>query len=371
MAPGPHARPGPTMRDVAREAGVSKALVSIVFRGATGASEETRARVFAAAERIGYRGNRAASLLALTRTRQLGLVLDLHNGFHAELADVALAAADEAGYRLVLSPRTGRHDEERALVTALEFRCEALLLIGPGLPPERLSELVGATPVVAVGRDLAEPHIDVVRSADDRGMELVVDHLAGLGHRRIAHLDGGPGEIAADRRRGFERGAARHGLTGDVTIVDGGQAEADGRRAAEDLVRAGELPTAVAAFNDTAALGAIDVLTRAGLDIPEDVSVTGYDDTPVARLATIDLTSVAQDATRLARLAVETAIERLDGTPEGRRRLVFDPELRTRGSSAPPRTHPIHGNADAERSEPVGGASDAPCHGPSREGSAS
>lgn len=336
--PGPRAGGAPTMRDVAHEAGVSKALVSIVFREAPGASEGTRARVFAAAERIGYRANRTASLLARTRTRQLGVVLDLDNGFHAELADAALEAADDAGYQLVLSPRTRRHDEAAAVTTALEFRCEAVLVIGPRLPSDHLAHLVGATPLIAVGRDVAGAGTDVVRSADDAGMVAVVDHLADLGHRRIVHVCGGEGEIAQQRREGFARGTRRRGVAAD--ILRGGPTEADGRRAADTLLAGGELPTAVAAFNDNCALGILDVLARRGVRIPDDLSLTGYDDTPVTRLAAIDLTSVAQDADRLARLAVATALERLDAGRTERSVLVFDPRLHVRGSSGPPPASP-------------------------------
>ena len=130
---------GPTMRDVAEAAGVSKALVSIVFRGVPGASDETRARVFAAAERIGYRANRTASMLALRRTRHLGVAMHLRNAFHAELVEAIQAAADEAGYEIVLSIVTDRHDEARAVETLLEFRCEALILLGSAAVAGRAS----------------------------------------------------------------------------------------------------------------------------------------------------------------------------------------------------------------------------------------
>ena len=327
---------GPTMRDVAREAGVSKALVSIVFRGAPGASAETRARVFATAERLGYRANRPASLLALSRTRQIGVVISLHDFFHAELADAAIAAADEAGYRVVLSPWTSTHGEAHAITTALDFRCEALILVGPRLVEADITALTAKVATVCVGRELDIDSIDVVRTAEDDGMEQVVDHLAGLGHRRIAHADGGQDHIAAARRAGFEQGIRRLRLRGRSAVVRGGRTEDDGRRAARQLLRRSELPTAVAAFNDHCALGVIDGLAEAGLRVPADVSVTGYDDSYVARLKTVDLTSVRQDTVRVARWAVAAAIERLDSGRGERREAVLRPHLIARGTSAPP-----------------------------------
>jgi len=322
------------MRDVARVAGVSKALVSIVFRGAAGASEETRQRVFAAAEEIGYRTNRSASLLARTRTRQLGVVPDLRNSFHAEIAEGALRAADETGYQLVLSPTTREHGESRAVETALELRCEALLLIGSDLSERVLAELAAELPVVLVGRDLTLPDVDVVRSDERQGMEEVVDHLVSLGHRRVAHIDGGSGPIGRARRAGFEQGVRRHRILGRSMVLPGGGTESDGRRAATTLLQRERLPTAVAAFNDHCALGVIDVLTEAGMRVPDDVSVTGYDDSPLAGLHAINLTSVRQDALQLGSWAVRAAVERLDDGRAERRELVLQPQLVARGTSA-------------------------------------
>jgi DNA-binding LacI/PurR family transcriptional regulator len=142
-------------------------------------------------------------------------------------------------------------------------------------------------------------------------MEQVVDHLIGLGHRRIAHVDGGPGQIAAARRAGFEYGVRRRRLLGRSLVLSGGQTERAGRQAAEELLHRTPLATAV------------------------DVSVTGYDDSPPAQLAAIDLTSVRQDA-ELARWAVTAAVERLDGGRTERRESVLTPRLIIRGSSAAP-----------------------------------
>lgn len=326
----------PTMRDVAATAGVSKALVSIVFRGAPGASEETRARVFAAASSIGYRANRTASLLALHRNKHLGLTLNVRNAFHGELVEALQSAADEAGYEIVLSTVSSSHDERRAVETLLEFRCEALVLLGSDLPRAELERLAATRPVVVVGRRVSATGVDVVRTADDRGLEAAVGHLVSLGHRQIFHVDGGRGSIAADRRRGYLRSMRRHGVADQARVVDGGGGEADGRRAADELLR-GPLPTAVTAFNDHAALGVLDRLTRAGVDVPGSVSVTGYDDSLVAQLAAVDLTSVSQEATVQAAQTIRAAVERLEGTRPQPQQTVLEPRLVVRGSTAAPR----------------------------------
>lgn len=327
------AGPRPTMRDVAREAGVSKALVSIVFRGSSGASEESRRRVFAAADRLGYRPNRTASMLALRRTRQLGVVADLHNWIHAEIVDAILAAAEQDHYQVVLTPWTARHAEELAIESALEFRCEALVLVGSELEGEAVRALVGGTPVISVGRTLGIAEADVVRCNDRAGIELVVDHLVALGHRRIAHIDGGNGVTSAERRAGFEEAMRRHGLLDHATIVGGSRTEEGGRAGAEELLRAGSRPTAVVAFNDSCAVGAIEHFDAAGVHVPGDISFAGYDDSAVAKLRTINLTSVRQDVDVLGRWAVSAAIERLDHGRAEAREAVLLPELVVRGSS--------------------------------------
>jgi DNA-binding LacI/PurR family transcriptional regulator len=325
----------PTMRDVAVAAGVSKALVSIVFRGAPGASEETRARVFTAAEKIGYRANRTASLLALRRNKHLGLTMTVRNAFHAELVEGLQAAADEAGYEIVLSTVSPSHDERRAVETLLEFRCEALILLGPDLSSGALEQLARTCPLVVVGRRVLASGVDVVRTADDRGLEAVVDHLVGLGHRRIAHVDGGRGAIAADRRRGYRRAMRRQGLGEHVQVVEGGPSEADGWRAAAELL-GHRRPTAVAAFNDHCALGVMDRLTQAGVEVPAAVAVSGYDNSVVAQLAAIDLTSVSQEAAVQASWAVRAAVDRLEGRRSGGHQSVLEPRLVVRGSTASP-----------------------------------
>ncbi|SDU81715.1 transcriptional regulator, LacI family [Microlunatus sagamiharensis] len=333
----PPARTGrPTMLDVAEAAGVSRALVSIVFRGAPGASEQSRAHVMEVADRLGFSPNRSASLLKLRRNRHLGVAMDVRSTFHAELVEGIQAAADSAGYEVVLSAVTSGRPEERAVSTLLDFRCEALLLLGTGLDDDALTELARRVPLVLVGGARARGALDVVRSSDERGSGLVVDHLATLGHQRLVHVDGGPTWTSTERRRGFRRALDRHGLR-EVTVLSGGNDEAAGARAAERLLDAEELPTAVCAYNDRVAIGVLERLGRAGVTVPDDVSVTGYDDTAFAGLLAIDLTSVNQEAQLQARGAVEAAVERLDGGRSEVAERVFEPRLVVRGSTAPPR----------------------------------
>lgn len=323
------------MRDVAEAAGVSRALVSIVFRGAPGASEQTRARVLEVADRLGFSPNRSASLLKLRRNRHLGVTMDVRSTFHAQLVEGIQTAADAAGYEMVLSAVSPGRPEERAVATLLDFRCEALLLLGTGLDEAALADLGRRVPLVLVGGARARRSLDVVRSSDDRGSGLVVDHLVGLGHRRLAHVDGGRTLPSTERRRGFRRALTRHGLS-EVAVLSGGADEAAGVRAAGRLLEAGDLPTAVSAYNDSVAIGLMERFGRAGVRVPEDVSVAGYDDTAFAGLLAIDLTSVDQDAPAQAAGAVAVAVERLDGGRTDPAERVFEPRLVARGSTTAP-----------------------------------
>jgi DNA-binding LacI/PurR family transcriptional regulator len=325
----------PTMADVAAAAGVSKALVSIVFRGAPGASQATRERVFRAAEQLGYRTNRTASLLKLHRTRHLGVTMNVRSAFHAELVEGIQEAVDREGYQIVLSTITENHDERRAIETLLEFRCESLILLGSELSQPMLDDLARNVPVVLVGRRAGIDTVDVVRTADDKGLGLVVDHLVGLGHHDIAHVDGGRHAISADRRRGYRAAMRRNNEARQVRIVAGGIGEVDGRRAAEELLRGDQLPTAVTTFNDHCAVGLIDRLLQAGVVVPDAISVAGYDNAPIAQYAAIDLTTVSQEAPVQAQWAVRAAVERLEGFREDTRESVLEPRLIVRGSTGP------------------------------------
>jgi DNA-binding LacI/PurR family transcriptional regulator len=326
----------PTMKDVASAAGVSKALVSMIFRDVPGPNPSTKERVLETADRIGYRRNRTASLLARRRTKHLGVAMILGNAFHAELAEDVQAAANEHGYEIVLSTITRTHDERRAIETLLEFRCEALLLFGPELTSREIAALAAQRPVVVIGRRMSHAMIDVVRASDTVGIRQAVDHLVALGHRRIAYATAGDSSISTYRRRGYENAMRAHQLAAHVHVVPGGSTESAGATAAEVMLGVAVPPTAVIAFNDHCAVGVMDTLRRGGIAVPEAMSVIGYDDSPVARLAAIDLTTVSQEPRQQATLAVQAAVERLDGLRARRRAAVVRPRLVVRGSTAVP-----------------------------------
>lgn len=363
----------PRLDDVAARAGVSTASVSLVLRELPGPSAATRELVLAAAAELGYRPDRTASLLARRRTRLLGVTMDVSSPFHGELLEHLHAAVDERGYDLVVSPMTRVRGERRAIETLLDSRCEALLLLGPSLGDAALAALAADHHVVAIGRRSVAAGVDGVRAADDAGVALAVEHLVGLGHRAIAFVDGPRGPIATLRRRGYRSSVRRLVGPDAARVLEGGDTEAAGAAAVAALLatrptppqpssghergmpsssipsRGHQLgldlatswpfdegrPTALVAFNDRAALGALDRLRRLGVDVPGQVSVVGYDDSPIARLATVDLTSVSQAPEAMAQAAVAAAVERIEGGRTEPVDVVLEPHLVVRASTAP------------------------------------
>lgn len=326
----------PKLEDVAAHVGLSVASVSLVLNNSPGPSERTRERVLHAAAELGYRPDRTASLLARRRSHLLGVMMEIRSTFHAELVEDIHTIAEQVGYDVVLSATTRDRSEQRAIESLLDFRCEGLLLLGPDTPASRLAALARRVPVVAVGRRIDGADIDVVRSADHKGVRQAVDHLVELGHRDIAYVDGGRGTIAADRRRGYRDAMRAHDLGDNAWVLPGDHTEESGTRAARRMLSEGHVPTAVVAFNDRCALGLYDAFTRAGLDVPGGVSVVGYDDSPLSRLAHIDLTTVSQSTRDQAERAVAAAVQRLDEGRTEPTRVVLTPRLVARATTAAP-----------------------------------
>jgi DNA-binding LacI/PurR family transcriptional regulator len=332
-----HSRP--TIVDVARRAGVSKSLVSLVMRGSPRVSDERRRAVERAARELGYRPNAVARSLVRRSSGVFGcIVSDLHNPFFADIADGIEEAAVRSGYRALLSAGfldAGR--EAGAVETMLELQAEGLIMLGPMMGMARVEATARHIPLVVVGHKTRAMGLDSVRNDDEAGAAVAVDHLVELGHERIAHIHAGRAGGAPGRRRGYEQAMARHGLSAHVRSERGAFTVEGGQRAMQRLIDGDELPTAVFVANDFAALGALEALDSAGLAVPGDISVVGYDDIVIARSTRVALTTVAQPALEMGRTAVDLLVERVTQDRTAPRHIVMVPHLVVRGTTAPPR----------------------------------
>jgi DNA-binding LacI/PurR family transcriptional regulator len=295
--------------------------------------------VLRVADEIGYHTDSAARLLARGRSRTLGVMFTVHQTFHTDLIAGIYPEAERLGYEVLLSAATESRGESKAVEALLSHRCEAVILLGPDAEPAYLDELGRRTVTVSVSRRVPHAHVDFVHSAEGKGVRQAMDYLVELGHRRIVHIDGGRGPGSVERRRAYRAAMRRHGLEAEVRVLPGDHTERSGIESGALLLAEREsgrpLPTAVLAGNDRSATGLLMSLTRAGVDVPRDLSVVGYDDNHLSHLMPIGLTTVRQDAGLMAEHAVRFAVERLENEELEPREAVLDPKLVVRGTTGP------------------------------------
>jgi DNA-binding LacI/PurR family transcriptional regulator len=326
-----------TINDVAERAGVSKSLVSLVMRGSPNVSDARRTAVLDAARELSYQPNAAARSLVRQRSNVFGIVLsDLHNPFFADVADGIEEEATAAGYRALLS--SGFLDAERerhAVDTLLQLRADGLLLLGNVAEFQRFESAALSVPIVAISREDPADWLDTVRDDDRLGATMLVDHLVELGHEHIAHISAGDAAGGPGRRAGYEESMRHHGLGDFIEIIEGAFTRDGGCRGMERLLEQPSRPTAVLAPNDFAAVGALDVADAAGLDVPGDISITGYDNIFLARMGRVDLTTVEQPAVELGATAVQLLRERIEDGRTEPKHIVLPPRLVVGSTTGP------------------------------------
>jgi DNA-binding LacI/PurR family transcriptional regulator len=327
--------PRPTQLDVARRAGVSRALVSLVMRGSTHVAPDSRARVLAAAEELGYRPNAYARTLAGRQNRTIGVLInDVSNPYFGGMYASLAGEAERAGLDLLVAPGWREAAREGALLdTLLEHQVAGLLLLSPTMRESRLQAYCTASPTVVIGREISFSGVDVVTIDETLSARLVVDHLVALGHERIAHISGGSdNRPALDRAAAYRLAMRERGFA--PFVIPGYFAPEGGREGAQALLERDELPTAIFAANDLVAVGAIGHLRSVGVRVPQDISVVGYDDSQIASLDIVGLTSVRQPLERFGELAIELLLERMAGRRQGSRIERIPPELVVRATTA-------------------------------------
>ncbi|QGF22998.1 LacI family DNA-binding transcriptional regulator [Raineyella fluvialis] len=334
---------GATIRDVAEKAGVSKSLVSLVLRGDPHVSDERRRAVYRAMADLGYRPNHAARALSSSRSGIVGVLLnDLRNPWFAELLDGLTTTLHAAGLTPVLSESvTVRRAGGDAVQSLTGLGVDGLVVVGATPDAAALTEASALFPVVLAGaRQPRLPGGDVAVDDDLTGARMATEHLIGLGHRRIAHLRG-PGEEGALRLQGYRRAMLAAGLDPDRYAEAGGMSEDSGYASTRRLLTREDAPTAIFAFNDISAVGALSAAADAGINVPDGLSLVGYDDTYLARIRHISLSSVDNGNYAVGVQAGRLLIARLDDPSRDARVVEVATTLHVRGSTAPPRRAPL------------------------------
>jgi LacI family transcriptional regulator/LacI family repressor for deo operon, udp, cdd, tsx, nupC, and nupG len=326
-----------SIREVAARAGVSPATVSRVFTQPQAVAAETRRRVMTAAEELRYAPHPAASSLARGRTGNLGIVVpDISNSFSAVVTKAVDRQARRDGYALFVAGSDDVVHDEEASVRALAQQVDGLLLVSPRMPDEVLLALADTTPVVMLNRLL--DGIPAVLTNLYEATGHAVEHLHALGHRAVVYLAGPDGYSNEVRLRGFRDACRRLGVEGSELGPFAARFQ-DGVRAA-DLVLATSV-TAVVAYNDEIAAGAVNRLADRGVAVPGAISVVGFDDTQLAEMVTPRLTTVRIPAATAGTAAIEMLLDLVRGREAGLRSpLEVCGELIVRSSTGPARTLP-------------------------------
>lgn len=330
-----------SIKDVAESAGLSVATVSRVLNGHPSVSDDARERVLAAAGTLGYRPNVVARSLRTHRTGTIGLVIsDVLNPYFTELARAVEEEARELGYSVIIGNADERADLEDHHVRGLLDRRIDGLLVSPAdsRSPMTLEAAAGDTPVVFVDRWIPGVDVPVVRSDGRTAIADLVDHLYGLGHRRLAIITG-PAATTTGRERvdAFRAALAVHGLALPEEYVGRGDFQAkSGRACTERFLNLPEPPDVVFATDNLMALGALDEIGARGLRVPEDIALAAFDDIPWFSHTDPPITTIAQPTAELGRVAVRALADLIAGSPASS--TVLPAHLVVRRSCGEPET---------------------------------
>ncbi|MFJ4844462.1 MULTISPECIES: LacI family DNA-binding transcriptional regulator [unclassified Streptomyces] len=333
-----------TIVDVARHAQVSTTAVSKVLRNAYGTSPQMRARVRQAIDDLGYRPYAGARGMR-GQTYTVGVMLpDIRNPFFPEILDGITDALWDTEYQVLMAPgRNGEAAEAKVTEAMIDRGMDGMILVAPVSSRSHLERVAGIVPTVVVGRHGQSAAYDTVSDDDLAGAALVVDHLADLGHRRIAHIEHDetdPRRIEempnAIRAAGYRQAMRARGLEDEIDIVSTTYTQQGGYLGAQQLLSRSPRPTAVFAGADIVAMGVLQAVSEAGLQVPEDISIAGYDNTNFAALGPISLTSVDQAGRHIGVSAAQLLIDRIADRTRPTAQIKFSPGLVPRRTTAPP-----------------------------------
>jgi DNA-binding LacI/PurR family transcriptional regulator len=328
--------------DVAARAGVSKSSVSRVLQDSPLVSEQARAAVLRAIEELGYRPNAAARTLVRRQSHSIGvLVSDLHNPFFPMVVDGIDEVAEEYGYSLLIVRGKRRSQtEEEALGRLLELQVDGIVSASERLARGALAEAARSTPLVTLTHTSRIARVDTVVSDNREGTKLVIDHLVALGHTSIVMLADTTNPPGAERVDGYQAAMNGHRLARQVRVINALPTERGGYDATRGFLSDANTVTAIVTGNDLCAFGVLDALAELGIQVPGDMSVTGYDNTPAAAFRRVSLTTVEQFTVGIGAEAMRLVLARIKRRDRPARHVLVPPRLVERATTAPPRSFP-------------------------------
>lgn len=332
-----------TIYDLAKVTGFSITTVSKALNNYSDVSEKTRAKILQAASDMGYLPNAHAQSLSTKKSWTIGVMfaeaneVGMKHPFFNAIIESFRQATEQQGYDLIFASRNLRNRDMSYLEHFKHRAVDGIVVICSDQMDEQVQTLIRSSiPIVVV--DMDTENCSVVFSDNIAGGRLAVDYLYGLGHRKIAHIAGdGTTDAGLARVDGFKQAMARLSLpTPDGYIVDGGFFSVDGGKTAmRRLLALEDRPTAVFAAGDQMAIGAIEAIHEAGLKVPEDISVIGYDDIEMVKYITPKLTTIRQDTDAIGQKAADVLIEQIEQKKRTAVTEVIPVELIVRDSCAP------------------------------------
>lgn len=331
------------IQDVAQEAGVSVSAVSKVLRDAYGVSPQMQRRVQETIERMGYRPHAGARAMR-GRSHTVGVMLmHLSSPFQPEVVEGISGQLEHSSYQEVLvAAGQSPARQMRSIEALLDRQVDGLILLTPWMKTAWLEDLGERVPIVVIGRHGPGKNYDSVVDDDYLGARLMVSHLVDLGHERIAHTSQPIGGLRrpfvlshTPRCDGYADAMTEHGLEPQVAVTS--YTEPGGHEAAVQLLGQSEPPTAIFAGADIAALGVLRAAEERGVRVPDDLSVTGYDNIYASSIGRVSLTTVDQSGDRTGSISAQLLLERLDGRTEAVHH-VLTPRLIPRATSTAPST---------------------------------
>lgn len=334
----------PTMQDVARLAGVSQPTVSRVLNNSQTSipvSKKTRDKVYAAIKELGYRPNMTARSLRTQRTQMISLlVADITSSFYHLIAQAVQEVARSHDYDMLIANSDHVYENEKRFCEAVIRRpVDGVIMVPQHLTGDDLDELITMTntPITVLGQHIHHPAVDVVGADDESATFDAISWLiTERGHKTIGYIGVAPDYPPSPRRwRGFQRALEAAGIPSEPDfLMQGDWSMESGRHAVEKLLKLDRLPTAIFALNDLMAIGAMLTLQDAGLSVPDDVAIMGFDNMRESAMVRPNLTTIAQYPSEIGQKLAEALFDRIEGRgPETRREITVPLKLIVRGSA--------------------------------------